>query len=523
MVHILAAPQPGYYAVDQQQIWVDELQTALNRARAGDQVRLLPGTYCEPVVLQASGEEGAPITITAHDPNQPPLLDGQRATAEGRHAGMEPLDGDFAFIKLFQVSHIVIERLKFDRCWPSVLFLRAVRNITVRSCQAERGRFFIYARQLADVPCRDLLIEKCQWIQDPDYDMWEGRVDWGQVKASPGYRDHSHLNGAFFGSYNIEGGVTIRDCDIRHAFNGIRMDMDDRDSALLKLDDEGRPVVARNKDVAIYRNMFSFIRDNAIEPETGAQNWYVLNNAFYNLHAVYSTDQVSIRDMFIIGNRVLNDRRPGKPGQQINQGGKIFKFFKPEPEPGTGKVAKPRHNLWSLFNSVQTRTAYVKKVTTTFWKDYYTLLGLFEKDYPEDRSAERNAFHGVDWHSGMFVQGMACTQTGFPDDKQLPAKNRHNCQGGFLRAFDITPFDPVPHAALGGWDGMLPQAKEVPDLRSEALTIERLAGAALVFSEGFEVGAHGCDAFRLKGWPFEEMMASAPQNAQMGGGIWLVR
>ncbi|MBO9396869.1 hypothetical protein J7400_09260 [Shimia sp. R9_2] len=507
MARLLAAAKPGYYEINKKTVWVDELQTALNRAQPGDQVLLWPGNYTDPVVLRSSGKPGLPITVTAYDPGQPPLLDGQRKPEDGRLAGIDPRDGDFAFIKLFHAEHIVLEHLKFDRCWPSAIYFRAAQNITVRKCEAERGRFFVYARQLAYRACRDILIEQCVWIQDPEYDMWDGRVDWGQVKASPGYRDFSHFNGAFFGSYNIEGGLTIRDCDIRHAFNAIRMDMDDKDASLLTSDDAGRPLVARNRDVAIYRNQFSFIRDNAIEPETGAQNWYIVNNAFYNVHAVYSTDQVSIRDMLIIGNRVLNNRRPGKPGQQNNQGGKIFKFFKPEQK--TEKSAKERHNLWSLFNSVQTRTAYVKRVTTRYWRDHYTLLGLFEKDYPEDLSSERKAFDKVVWDDNMLVHGMACTQEGFPVDSQLPEKNRENCVGGFEKAFEIKPFKPVPYAPLGGWNGDLPRAECVPKLLSDRIEIERLDGDLLVFSEGFEVGAHDCADFELSGWPFDEMAASA--------------
>ena len=52
------------------------------------------------------------------------------------------------------------------------------------------------------------------------------------------------------------------------------------------------PPMQHNRNVAIHGNRFSFIRDNAIEPEKGAQNWYVYDNAFYNIHATFSMDRV---------------------------------------------------------------------------------------------------------------------------------------------------------------------------------------------------------------------------------------
>lgn len=103
-------------------IWIDELQTAVNRARPGDDVALLPGNYLEPVVINVSGEEDKPITIRAFNEGEPPLLDGMQSPEDGRHAGMEPLDGDFAFFKVIRAKHIVFKALKFDRCWPSAFF-----------------------------------------------------------------------------------------------------------------------------------------------------------------------------------------------------------------------------------------------------------------------------------------------------------------------------------------------------------------------------------------------------------------
>ncbi|KPA22318.1 hypothetical protein shim_05960 [Shimia sp. SK013] len=506
MATIFAAPVSGDYpdpeskAETKKLVWIDELQTAVNRAQPGDEVLLLPGTYREPVVISVSGNDDNPIVIRAFEPDQPPLLDGGRSPKHGRHAGMEPLDGDFAFFKVIRACNIIFKELKFDRCWPSAFFLRSAQRVTISKCHALRGRFFVYSRQLDKVPTKDILIERCQWVQDPDFDMWEGRVTWEEVKAWPGYRDHSHLNGGFFGSYNIQGGLTVRDCDVSHAFNVIRMDIDETYAT----ESNGRPSIQRNRNVAIYRNRFAFIRDNAIEPEHGAQNWYALENRFYNNHAVYSTDQVAMRDVFIIGNRTLNDRRPGRPGYQEYQGGKIFKFFKPTGK--KGEEPKARFNFWSLFNSVQTRTSYVKKGTSTQWTDGYTLLGLFAENYPEDVSKPRKAFKKVKWTDGMRVIGMACTQKEFPPEDEKA--HFEDCLGGLDKAFDIKPFTTVPYAPLGGWDGELAVADAVPESASKKIVIDRAADCNLVFDAGFSVGAQDVAVFGLKDWPFEQMAAS---------------
>lgn len=323
-------------------------------------------------------------------------------------------------------------------------------------------------------------------------------MTWSEVKGAPGYRDHSHLNGGFFGSYNFEGGLVIRDCDISHAFNAIRMEIDEKYAKTR----DGKPSISRNKDVAIYRNRFSFIRDNAVEPEHGAQNWYVLENRFYNNHAAYSTDQVAMRDVFIIGNRILNDRRPGRPGVQENQGGKIFKFFK-DKSPDDDEVPKLRHNFFSLFNSVQSRTAYCKKGTSSQWFDGYTLLGLYEEGYPEDLSEARKAFKKMQWVDGMLVQGMVCTQKGFPEEG-----NFKDCVGDVENAFEINAFTSVPYLPLGGWDGELPVADCVPEICSEKIVIDRAADSNLVFEAGFPVGAREVAAFGLTDWPFDDMAAT---------------
>lgn len=467
----------------------DDLQTALNRAQPGDEVHLLPGRYVTPVVFGGSGEEGALIRIRPAGKGEV-ILDGGRTREQGRNGMMDPLDGDFAFLRLFRASHLVIEGLSFENCWPTAIYMRGCHHITLRNCTGTGSRFFAYARQFDTAPCHDLLLEKIRWVQDPDFDMWDGRVTWPQVKGAPGHYDASFFNGAMFGSFDIQGNVTIRDCDISHAFNAIRMDMRER-----HIDPRG-PEIGRNRNVAIYNNRIAFVRDNAVEPEAGAQNWYVYNNSFYNIHATFSTDAVAMRDVFYVGNTILNDRRPGLPGQ-LNQGGKIFKFLGPE-DKAPGETPRPRRGLWSLFNSVQTRTAYAKKGRTSEWNDGYTMLGLYAVNYPEDQSKARVALDRIDWNDRIRVFGMISTEKDFPGKYK---DGNVSGQGDLEAVFDLPGFSRDLSLPLGGWDGELPRCKDLPDLRSEELVIERAEGPDLVFPAGLIAGAHPIEVFGLEGWP----------------------
>lgn len=478
----------------------DDLQTALNRAGPGDEVLLLPGRYPAPAVMCKSGTAEAPIIIRPARGGEV-ILDGGRTREDGRNGMLDPLDGDFAFLRLFGVRHLLIDGLSFENCWPTAIYMRSCRDVTIRNCRGEGGRFFIYARQTDTQPTRDLQIEGCAWVQDPDHDMWDGRVLWEEVKGRPQFYDASFFNGAFFGSFDIEGRLTIRDCDISHAFNAIRMDMRDEHVS-------GRgPTVARNRDVAIHNNRMAFIRDNAVEPEGGAQNWYVFNNCFYNIHACFSLDGVVSRDLFYIANWILNDRRPGLPGQEY-QGGKIFKFLKRAEEGETDPelLPRPRRGLWSLFNSVQTRTSYAKRGATRNWTDANTLLGLFPENFPEDCSVARAAFKDMAWHDGVAVTAMVCSEQGFVDKYTGEGAQ---IDGVWTRpVFDIPAFDRDPSLPLGGWDGVLTPlpAEDWPVGRE--LKIRRADGPDLIFAAGLSPGARDISVFGLRGWPFDGASAS---------------
>ncbi len=490
-----AAPTMRYYrrGVDQNtNIWAYDLQTAINKAGPGDHVILLPGRYHLPVTIAQSGRNGAPITLRAQSLGTAVLEGGQRADA-GRQGELKPLDNDFAMIRVFFADHIVLEGLHFENCWPTGIYMRCARHITVRNCSGVGGRFFAYARQQRARPTHHLTFEDCRWVQDPDHDMWEGRFEWNDVKGQGNF-DATYFNGAFFGSFDIAGKVIVRRCDVRHAFNVIRMDMRaDRD------DIAPGPEMDRNRDVAIYDNRFSYIRDNAIEPEKGAQNWRVFNNRFFAVHASVSLDLVALRDVLCVGNTVLNTHRPGffKPDgseAQSGQGGRIFKFLRPSDD-----IPAPRRGLWSLFNSVQTRTSYSKKGVTQDWTDAFTLLGLYAAEHPENPGAPRAAFKDMSWNAGTRILDMVSNDATFPEAYVHEGGDVSGWRIAEVFAppvFELAPGENPLDADLGGWDGVLdPTEAARAHVVTQTHTITLATGEEYTVPAGVPLGA--CDVAEL--------------------------
>ena len=465
--------------------WAFDLQTAINRAAPGDTVQLLPGRYTMPVQMTTSGQLGAPIKLVGPKTGRA-ILDGGGVPQNARNIGLKPMDGEFAFIKVFNARRLILRGLTFVNNWPTSIYLRGASDITVQDCDFKRGRFAIYARQGKTIKTERLLIEKCHWIQDPEHQMWRGEITWENVKSQQSSNDASHFNGAFFGSYNISGDVTIRSCQIRHAFNAVRMDMDDK---LIKVRGTEELKIPRNRDVAIYDNDFSFIRDNAVEPESGAESWYVFNNRFLNIHGTFSLDQVSCQDMFYLGNTILNNRKP-EQGNTDRSGGVIFKFFKATDADDNPPLA-PRTTLWSAYNSVQTRTSYVKKGATMYWRDAYNAVGLYNEDHPDVTAPPRVAFNNFGWkHGDVVVRGMATNDCDYPQGYPVEKVITDGIKRLIAPPFEIKDTDPDPDACLGGWNGRLKKSKALAALKCPALRITRMRGRDFHIPAGLSPGAH---------------------------------
>lgn len=371
-----------------------KLQTAVNRMAPGDELEILPGHYIAPILISISGTEEKPLTLRASAAGGV-VFDGQTAK-EAAIGKFEPMDDDFAFISIMGANWVNLVGIKFQACWPSAIFIRGSKHITIADCTIHGGRFAVYARNRRWFgKARHITLERVTWVQDPDHDMWAGRVTWPDVKQEPPTdTDASFFNGALFGSFDIKGPVTVRDCDVSHAFNVVRMDG--------KSNTLGR---GRNTDIVIKNNRFRYIRDNAVEPEKVAERLYVIDNDFHNVHAAFSLDGVGGRHWYFIGNRVLNTEKPGLGGQ-ANRGGKIFKF--------DDKPPFPQEAFYVAFNSVQTRTGYIKSGETRFMHHANNAVGIC-RDGPDcdlDRKMYGEEFQ---WHSSLNFTGDLCDHPEFPD------------------------------------------------------------------------------------------------------------
>ena len=112
-------------------------------------------------------------------------------------------------------------------------------------------------------------------------DLHDGRIwdqiHWKDIHGPPLPR--RELDGDFFRSKDIKGNVIVRHNFIAQAFN------------LLDVFAERAPLPGESTAGCGYRNTFTFIRDNAVEAENSATNWWVFENRIYNCHTWFAFEQ----------------------------------------------------------------------------------------------------------------------------------------------------------------------------------------------------------------------------------------
>ena len=148
------------------------------------------------------------------------------------------------------------------------------------------------------------LVEDSVWTQDDsgyaeDESGYSGRVDltpkpgrmWNTVPWGVAHHgSRAYLNGGLIGSLGTPGSIVVRHNIVRNAYNGVRIRANRCD----------RPPC--NVNVEIYDNDFQFVRDNPVEPEDEATNWWVFHNRIYNAHGWFSLDGVGGGPVYIFGN-----------------------------------------------------------------------------------------------------------------------------------------------------------------------------------------------------------------------------
>lgn len=312
-------------------------ERAISDARPGDLIQILSGVYTVPFVVDGvSGAEGRAIVIQG---------DGG-ATLDGRRNLVRPPDFDepsfehFAFIKIRRSAHVEVSNLTIQNVWPTAVYIEDSRHLSFSHLNVHGSTFAFFARGRST---RDLLIERCAWVQDVQ--IWDG-ILWKDIHHMP--RPRKELDGDFFRSFSIAGRIIIRRNLIAHAFNGIHLFADPKDR-----------VGSVNNGVWIYENTLQFIRDNAIEAEYLATNWWVYRNRIYNCHKWFAFEHCRGGHWYVFANVGWFDRKPGPKDDEFNGGG-VFKANKIKRRDMEGRRL-PNRPVYVFHNSWYLRSSYVKK------------------------------------------------------------------------------------------------------------------------------------------------------------------
>ena len=339
--------------------------------------------------------------------------DLKRACAKKSH--LTPDEDDFHFLRLSECAWVEISGIKFENCWPAAILGRGARHIRISNCNAEGGQYFVFLRNserrfFSDIPCHSVTLEDMTWTQDPKHEMWDGDVSWEEIKDTE--HEASRLNGGFLGSFDIAGNIVVRRCRISHAFNGIRMDARWGSTA-----DSGR-----NVDVRIEDCEFDHIRDNAIEPEKTARNWWIRGCTFHNTHATFSLHGFTGGWIYICGNRIWSTSKPKDSG---HTGGKVFKFL------NVGKL--PEGPICVLNNSCYLKSSYCKRGQTRNLIHANNAIAFAKPS--------KSMFSGGDqhmlWHDSYTFRGDVSNNDLFPGG--FPKEYRYEIQGHHVESLFSDP------------------------------------------------------------------------------------
>ena len=327
----------------------DTLHDTLDLAKPGDTIRLTKGIYGKLRLKSLQGRADAPITIDG-DPDC--VFDGKRRyedfhdeanaiAAQEQQDRNYPSLGRYAFrghLRLKNCHHIRLRGFSVKGCWPTGLYLNNCTGIDIENLTMQEGTFAIFVDGRRS---RDIRVRGCSWEQDRR--IWSD-IDWSAIHGAQAVKatDARGLDGDFFRAFGISGNVIIENNDIRHAFNAVHLYHSDRAG----LDrSENRNVIVRN-------NRFSFIRDNAVEPEWGGWNWWIYHNDIYNCHKWFSLEMERSGHIYIFGNTGWFDSIPGPEGDD-NTGGAVFKLPKHQ------RVSEGMHYIFN--NSWFLRAPIIKK------------------------------------------------------------------------------------------------------------------------------------------------------------------
>jgi hypothetical protein len=309
------------------------LDAALQVVEPGQTIHLLSGVYTEP--FEITGKRASfrrPIVVRG---DSGATFDGRRNLVRPPHG--ESIGRDhYAFVKIVDSEGIVLENVTIQNVWPTAIFIGDSSEVVLRRLNLHGGTYAIFAR---GAKARKIVAERCAWTGDVA--LWDG-VLWKDAHAPPFPR--RELDGDFFRSVDIGGEVVVRHNMIQHVFNGVHLFATSNKGVTLDND----PV---NRDVWVYENTFAFVRDNVVEAEGYARNWWIFGNRVYNGHKWFAFEDAAGGYWYLFANVGWFDRRPGPPGDP-NVGGAVFKK--------SGK-ALPDEPVYVFHNTWYLRSTYIKE------------------------------------------------------------------------------------------------------------------------------------------------------------------
>jgi len=429
------------------------LRDALNRAYPGVTIQLLPGTYTrdtpdEGILFPRDGSPDKPITLRGTGSGT--VIDGRTEASKlfslvfGTSEEGALLVPDFLrgvnCVRLDGKQWIVLENLTFLRCADAAVYVRNSQYVTLRGSTIIGGLYAVFA---TGVRSHHLLVEDNVWIQDPSEAMWK-RIHWCEYK----YGDLKAQAGALFASLDIPGGVIVRGNKVHNVFNGVRMDVSRAKRARIPK----RPswIGKLNTNVEVYDNDFSFTRDNVLEPEFDATNWWFYGNRIRNAHAWFSFDGLWGGRWYLYDNVGWFDDKPGRdcaanpvcehwadwhpaaPEQctDPHDGGRVFKF-RPDARYAPGP-------LYVFNNSWYLRASVIKDGRLGYIGHWNNAIAFCRpEDYPDGLcEAVKPFFNGFLWDgdnysfkhdmsnhpdfpTGLRAQGYRVTGIGLSPDRPL--------------------------------------------------------------------------------------------------------
>lgn len=301
-------------------------------ARAGDVIRVAPGTYREKLQITTSGKPDAPITLLGDsaDPAQYPVLDG----GDPNYANTST---DVPLISMRRASFWVFERLRLVNASATSVALDASGYVVLRRLRVE---FHQHGVRLFN-KSHHILMERCELSQ-----TFPAGSTWSQLKGSK-------WEGGALTSFGGAGMNVIRYNFVHDVFNGV----------YLGNDSGGRPQAFYDANVWIYRNRFENVIDDPFEPESQSFNNHFFHNRLVDTHRMVSLAPTYLGPIYVYGNVMTVSR-------QVTGENRVTSAFKVELD-----STYPAQGVYLFNNSVDVSAAGLNGKAIDLLAD--TVKGLF--------------------------------------------------------------------------------------------------------------------------------------------------